>query len=259
MKRYRRHAGVLLAGLVLGGAGDPADPVSRMQDPRWADHVAQAREQLRHGPFDTVLLGDSIMQEVDKPGDAAWNNFAVVWQRWFACHRPIDLGFAGDTTANLLWRMQNGLLPDAAPKLAVVLIGTNNQRPGLGWSAPQTAQAIWAIVDGVHRRFAPTHIVVLAIPPNGHGARVNATIDAVNEALAKRDWAAEHAQFAPTGDLFKHDGMLDPSLFREPHFGRSALHPDAHGWERMAARIMTLAAPGLGWAAGPCKGAPAAP
>ena len=36
-------------------------------------------------------------------------------------------GCAGDTTLNLLWRLQNGEGPAAfAPKVAVVLIGTND-------------------------------------------------------------------------------------------------------------------------------------
>ena len=33
---------------------------------------------------------------------------------------------AGDTTLNLLWRMQNGEGPAFSPKVAVVLIGTND-------------------------------------------------------------------------------------------------------------------------------------
>ncbi len=33
---------------------------------------------------------------------------------------------AGDTTLNLLWRVQNGEGPTFSPKMAVVLIGTND-------------------------------------------------------------------------------------------------------------------------------------
>lgn len=33
---------------------------------------------------------------------------------------------AGDTTLNLLWRVQNGEGPTFSPKIAVVLIGTND-------------------------------------------------------------------------------------------------------------------------------------
>ena len=35
-------------------------------------------------------------------------------------------GGAGDTTLNLLWRVRNGEGPAFSPKVAVVLIGTND-------------------------------------------------------------------------------------------------------------------------------------
>ena len=35
-------------------------------------------------------------------------------------------GDAGDTTLNLLWRVQNGEGPAFSPKVAVLLIGTND-------------------------------------------------------------------------------------------------------------------------------------
>ena len=37
-----------------------------------------------------------------------------------------ELGDAGDTTLNLLWRVQHGEGPTFSPKVAVVLIGTND-------------------------------------------------------------------------------------------------------------------------------------
>lgn len=46
----------------------------------------------------------------------------VCWERCFveSCQG------AGDTTLNLLWRVQNGEGPTFSPKMAVVLIGTND-------------------------------------------------------------------------------------------------------------------------------------
>ena len=37
-----------------------------------------------------------------------------------------ELNDAGDTTLNLLWRVQHGEGPTFSPKVAVVLIGTND-------------------------------------------------------------------------------------------------------------------------------------
>ena len=41
-------------------------------------------------------------------------------------HRRAACYVAGDTTLNLLWRVQHGEGPTFSPKVAVVLIGTND-------------------------------------------------------------------------------------------------------------------------------------
>jgi lysophospholipase L1-like esterase len=244
---------------LLVAAGDPSTPASRMDKADWAAQFTAQQQELHQNSYDVVLLGDSIMHELQFVGPQSFNNIDAVWQRWFACRRTIDLGFTGDTTANLLWRIENGLLPTTPPKVAVVLIGTNNNRPALGWSAQQTAQGIVTIVEELHHRLPGTHILVLGVPPNAHGPQVAQTIDEVNATLAARDWAPDNASFIATADLFEKNGELDLSLFREPHQGRPALHPDAHGWELMAERIMPAIAKATGGGAAPCPGAPAAP
>lgn len=42
------------------------------------------------------------------------------------CRTQLISGGAGDTTLNLLWRVQNGEGPAFSPKVAVLLIGTND-------------------------------------------------------------------------------------------------------------------------------------
>ena len=42
------------------------------------------------------------------------------------CRTQLISGGAGDTTLNLLWRVQNGEGPVFSPKVAVLLIGTND-------------------------------------------------------------------------------------------------------------------------------------
>lgn len=51
---------------------------------------------------------------------------------------------AGDTAGNLLWRLLNGETPAAnrAPKAAVIMIGTNNLRPGSPATQDSAAVAI---------------------------------------------------------------------------------------------------------------------
>jgi lysophospholipase L1-like esterase len=248
----------LAPALMLMAAG-PSTPASRMSDSTWAAHFRREQQQLSRDHYDLVFFGDSITREMDTTGQESWSDIRVVWQRWFACHRAIELGFAGDTTANLLWRIENGLMPATPPKVAVLLIGTNNNRPKLGWTAQQTAAAIVEIAAQLHQRMPGTHILVLGVPPNGHGPHINGIINQVDATLAATDWAPYSAVYVPLADLFERGGTLDTALFREPHNGQSALHPDAAGWEKIAERIAPLIAQYFGAPPGPCPGAPAAP
>jgi len=52
----------------------------------------------------------------------------------------VNLGFVGDTTASLLWRIDNGEATGIEPKVAVILIGANNLGH-LHWSTDDTVLA----------------------------------------------------------------------------------------------------------------------
>ncbi len=251
-RRWRRSLVLWLLALPLLAAAPPPDqPASRLDKPFWSRQFAQQKPLLARGRYDVILLGDSLTHELTLTGPQSWVDFRPLWQTWFACHRTIDLGFPGDTTANLLWRIENGGVPVAAPKAAVVLIGTNNNRPALGWTGTETASAIRVIVARLHDRYKATRIIVLGIPPNGYiGA--DTKIDAANAALAAMDWSGLNAVYVPTADLFETNGQLDTSLFREPHAGGRALHPDVAGWQKIAARLNPPLAQALGVPPGPC-------
>ena len=61
---------------------------------------------------------------------------------------------AGDTTANLWWRLQNGELPTAAPpKAAVIMIGTNDL--GYAEACFRSEQATLDAVPGTAARWLP--------------------------------------------------------------------------------------------------------
>ncbi|NIP92642.1 MAG: lipase, partial [Akkermansiaceae bacterium] len=50
-----------------------------------------------------------------------------VWDRHFAPRKAINLGHNGYRTEQILWNLQNGELDFArSPKVAMILIGTNN-------------------------------------------------------------------------------------------------------------------------------------
>jgi lysophospholipase L1-like esterase len=87
-----------------------------------------------------------------------------VWDQAFGKYHPLNLGYGGDRTENVLWRLQNGEVDDIAPKVAVLMIGTNNT--GDRQEDPSTTAAgIRRVVEELRKRQPGTKVVVLAIFP----------------------------------------------------------------------------------------------
>ena len=74
----------------------------------------------------------------------------------------MNLGIDGDRTQQVLWRLDHGNIDGISPKLAVLLIGTNNI---LGASVEDIANAIRAIVGRLRTKLPETKILVLGILP----------------------------------------------------------------------------------------------
>jgi lysophospholipase L1-like esterase len=157
------------------------------------------------------------------------------------------MGFKGDTTASLVWRIENGEVAGIAPKAAVVLIGANN----LGrvhWSAEDTIAGIAAIVGELRRRLPSTKILLLAVLPSERSAWASRTTVEINRDLAARYGAPStraDVTFIDPTPLFTRDGRLDRSMFYDPLLTPPdpPLHPTAQAQQLLAEAIEpTLAA-----------------
>ncbi len=235
------------AAALLGGADRvpvAAIPVSRLDTPWWRARHQEKLAELRGRRVDLVWLGDSITQDWEKQGPPEWQDFAPVWQRFYADRNALNLGFRGDNTGHLLWRMQNGELDGIRPRAAVVLIGANN----LGrvrWSAPQTVAGIVAVVDELRRRQPAARILLLGILPSVRSKWVTRTANAVNQELAALYPSGGAIAFMDLSSLFLHDGQVDRTQFYDDQLNPPdpPLHPTAQAQARMAEAIEpTLAA-----------------
>ncbi len=237
-----RRAALLLA-LLTGAAGPSnpaANPLSREATPWWhARHEAKLAE-ARRGPVDLVFLGDSITQDWEMAGPPAWRDFAPEWQRFYGDRHALNLGFKGDTTASLLWRILHGEVDGMQPKAAVVLIGANNNGRA-HWSAEQTLGGIAAVLDAVHRKLPATKVLLLPVLPSDRSAWVDETTAAINRGLAARygsgqDPAVTYVDVTP---LFLHDGRLDRAAFLDGYLTPPdpLLHPTAQAQARLSEMI----------------------
>ena len=222
--------------------GDPARlasvPLSRMDLPWWRARFAAKAAEMRQGPVDLVFYGDSITQDFELSDAEPWRDFRPVWNKFYAGRHALNLGFKGDTTSHLLWRIENGEAAGIQPKAAVVLIGANNFGR-LHWPAAETEQGVAAIVAALNRRLPGTHILVLGVLPSVRSAWVDGNTVALNRALAARFRDGRAATFTDVSALFMRDGHVDPSLFMDPRHNppEPALHPTAPAQAAIAAAI----------------------
>ncbi len=242
-----RRLALLGAGALLGAADRvpvAATPLARQDTPWWRTRHQEKLAELRSRRVDLVWLGDSITQDWEKQGPPDWQDFAPVWQRFYGGRNAVNLGFRGDNTSHLLWRMRNGELDGIHPKAAVVLIGANN----LGrvhWSAPQTLAGIVAVVDELRSRLPATRVLLLGILPSVRSKYVSRTANAVNLGLAERYPPGGDVTFMDLSRLFVRDGQVDRTQFFDDQLDPPdpPLHPTAQAQERIAEAIEpTLAA-----------------
>ena len=160
--------------LLCGAAPQPhggltATPISRMDLRWWHERFAAKQAELQKGPVDLVFYGDSITQDYELSGPPEWRDFTPIWQRFYGDRHAVNLGFTGDATSHLLWRIENGEAAGIEPKVAVILIGANNFGR-LHWSAEDSAAGIDAIVTQLRHRLPHTRLVLLGVLPADRSA-----------------------------------------------------------------------------------------
>lgn len=130
-------------------------PVHRLRLQWWKTRLEQKELQAQQ-QHDTVLLGDSITHN--------WDVIAPdLQQHYFG--NALNLGFSGDRTQEVLWRIQRINWAVVAPKRIMLMIGTNNT--GYNYSPEDTLAGIQAIIAYLLEKCPQATITVLSIFPRG--------------------------------------------------------------------------------------------
>lgn len=184
--------------------------------PRHEEKLAALEEAER---VDLLMIGDSITHSWETGGKA-------VWDKYYAPRNAFNIGFSGDRTEQVIWRLQHGEVEGISPKLAVIMIGTNNT--GHRKDPPeQIAAGVKAIIGELQERLPETKILLLAIFPRGETSedQLRQNNDATNERIKafadnERVWWLDLSS-----SFLDAEGKLSKEIMPD------LLHPNGRGYE----------------------------
>jgi lysophospholipase L1-like esterase len=199
-------------------------PTRRTTEGPLHERWAAMNRRVAEGNVDLIFIGDSITESWGGPG-------RDVWAEYYSDRNAVNLGISGDRTQHVLWRLDNGNIDGIRPKVAVIMIGTNNSN-GTDNTAAEIADGVRAIVEKLRDRLPDTKILLLDIFPRGR--QINnqrGKILQTNQILQKLD-DGEHVFFHSIGyEFIEDDGSIKPEIMPD------ALHLTPRGYRIWADAI----------------------
>jgi lysophospholipase L1-like esterase len=185
--------------------------------------------KAKNGKVGVLFVGDSIT-------DGWRGQGRKTFAETYGPLDPLNIGIGGDRTQHVLWRLEHGEVEGISPKVAVLMIGTNN----LGSNTnEEIAAGVTKIVGTLREKLPQTKVLLLAIFPRAPRADdpARARIQAINDQLAKLDDGGRTIKYLDIGPKFlEADGTLPKDVMPD------ALHPNEKGYQIWAeAMAPTLA------------------
>lgn len=229
--KYLLLAAALLAGYSLPALSEPPSPVipeTKIQQEWWKNRYEGQAKALKEQTCDILFLGDSITDFWESRGKKVWDS---TWAPLHAC----NFGVSADRTSNLLWRIDDSkLASQTAPKVCIIMIGTNNTGQYKCEEAPEkTAIGILTVTQRLLLRYPDTQVLVLAIFPRGatpqdpmriHNEKINKVL--ANTRLPRTTFVNINQHF------LDKDGNLLPDIAND------LLHPTEKGYRIWAEALL---------------------
>ena len=193
----------------------------------WANRFLsrrQAIEKVRGQEVDLVLLGDSICHfwEWQHPDS---------WAKLTASRTVLNLGYGGDATQHVIWRVEHGELDGYTAKAIVLMIGTNNNSSDTT-NPTNVARGVERIVSLVRARQPKAKLVLHPIFPRGGSAESvrhvaararNEATNALLKEFAEKDGKIVWIDF--------NDRFLDASGWVPKSLMADEIHPTDKGYD----------------------------
>ncbi len=204
---------------------EATQPAHRKDQGWWKQRHQQKLKEVKKGGHELVFIGDSITQGWEGHGKATWEEF-------YGDRKALNLGYSGDRTEHVLWRLLNGELDGVDPKAYVLMIGTNNS--GHRQAPPEeTAGGIKLILELLRDRSPEAEILLLSVfprdeQPDGKLRKIN---DGINEIIKGHADDGRIHWLDMTDTFLNDEGVLTKEVMPD------ALHPQGKGY-RMWAEAM---------------------
>jgi len=199
----------------------------------WKPRHEAVNKRLKEGNVDLLWIGDSITHGWESDGK-------TIWDTCYAPRNAVNMGFGGDRTEHVLWRLDHSSFEDISPKLAIVMIGTNNSN-NEDYTAEEIADGIITICKRLRTQFPKMKILLLAIFPRNPEPSAQREKNAEASLLASRIAGGRTIHYMDINQKFLTDGgTLTKDIM--PDF----LHPNKTGYEIWAEAIESKVAELMG-------------
>jgi beta-glucosidase len=201
------------------------EPASR-NDNWWGSRFVANITQIEKGNIDLLMIGDSITH--------GWENAGKkTWEKYYAERKPINLGFSGDQTQHVLWRLEHLPLNKIKPKAAVIMIGTNNISSNS--STPQdTADGIKLIVEKLKKQYPEIKIIVLHVFPREEkpDGKLRKKVEEINAFLPEFFKEDKNVKLLDINKVFLDENKILPKSIMP-----DGLHPNEIGYKLWAEAV----------------------
>ena len=204
----------------------PCPQTAKWWQDRFKEKFLEANNKSSN--IELVLLGDSIMHAWEAEGYEEW-------QRHFAGIETLNLGFAGDRTEHVLWRIENGALEGISPKIIALLIGTNNIGHRVE-SIDETLKGIISIINLVNKKIPNAKVLLFAVFPRSKrpSARLRLRVNDLNKRLEETVEDTDVCYVDLTHLFLDEHGILNEDV--SPDY----LHLSRHQYKKWAEYIQPI-------------------
>ncbi len=186
----------------------------------WVRRDIENQLALLTGERPNVLfLGDSITDFLHNASGKP------IWDEKFVPLGALDFAVAGITTSEVLWQIETGQVAMAAPKVVVVLIGSNNL--GGGQQPKDVAAGVEKIVRELGAQLPETKVLLLGVLPRGWRAtdRFRPQIAELNRRIADLDDGGRVTYLDIGAGFLAPDGSISPDVMFD------GAHPSLWGYQ----------------------------